>query len=299
MDDKEYIIPPAPRADFGDRAPLTGLTLVDTTPVVPMPTGRKNLTWGTVEWEELKSIFAMTNNREKGDAFRNFIARLREADVDIRHEVWHDIEADPILMREVRRMKAQADAEPYYPKDNALYRKVVKGSPLDTNMRILGFDQSFTSSGIVVLDGIGMIHCEKFVSNVELDIFSRAYEVAEYVCKVANDHGCEVVAVEGLAFSKNGNATRDLAGLQFVIVTKLREEGYEVQVIPPNTVKKTATGKGNSGKPEMCEELPPGVRLAFDSLGVKKTTGLYDLSDAYWIAKSVDLTVESEVRSSK
>lgn len=293
MKDTEYLIPPAPKQDFGGSLAPAGIQMIDTAPMLPVRDGRKTLTWNTQEYSELKSIMKMQKSREKGDAFRNFIARLREADVDIRHEIWTEIEADSILNREIKRM--QGWRKNYPPEQAALYRQVVRGSLLDSNMRILGLDQSYTSSGIVVLAGSDMTHCEKFVSDKSLDIFARALEVAEHVCEVANEHGVEIVAIEGLAYAKNGDATRDLAGLQFTIVNKLREEGYEIQVIPPNTAKKVATGKGNAKKPEMCAQLPPGVRAAFDSMGVKKTTGLMDMSDAYWMAKSVDFSTEDEV----
>jgi Holliday junction resolvasome RuvABC endonuclease subunit len=95
------------------------------------------------------------------------------------------------------------------------------------------------------------------------------------------------VALEGLAFSKMGNATRDLAGLQFSIITYLRYVcQYKTLIISPNTVKKTATGKGNAKKEEMYEALPQEVKNLFKDMNLKKTTGRYDLTDSYWIGKS-------------
>jgi Holliday junction resolvasome RuvABC endonuclease subunit len=85
-----------------------------------------------------------------------------------------------------------------------------------------------------------------------------------------------------------GNATRDLAGLQFVIINKLRFKGtYSVDIIAPNAVKKLATGNGKAKKQELYEALPESTQKAFDELGVKKTTGRYDLTDAYWIAMAI------------
>ena len=49
------------------------------------------------------------------------------------------------------------------------------------------------------------------------------------------------------------------------------------------TSKKLACGKGNADKKILVDNLPTDVREYFDKLGVKKTTGLGDLSDAYWI----------------
>lgn len=156
-------------------------------------------------------------------------------------------------------------------------------------MKILAIDQSYTSCGIVVLNNGDMTYCERFVTDKTKDVFERAWELVEQLRAIALNCKPDVIALEGLAFAKNGNATRDLAGLQFAIITTLRFiDEYHVVIVPPNTVKKTATGKGNASKDEMVDELPHGVRQEFDALGVKKTTGLQDLSDAYWIGKAAE-----------
>ena len=159
------------------------------------------------------------------------------------------------------------------------------------HMAFLAVDQSFTSSGIVVFNKKGdMFHCEKFASDDTLDVYERSWQVADHIIAVAKKHKVEYIAIEGLAFAKFGDATRDLAGLQYTIVTRLRFiEGFDVIIIPPNTVKKVATGKGNAKKELLMERLPPDIRASFDALGVKKTTGLLDLTDAYWIGKASEL----------
>jgi len=83
------------------------------------------------------------------------------------------------------------------------------------------------------------------------------------------------------------NVTPDLGGLQFVIISHLQEVmKREVQIIAPLTVKKQATGNGRAKKNEMIECLPSYNLNKFKKLGYKKTTGLGDLADAYWIAKT-------------
>jgi len=151
-------------------------------------------------------------------------------------------------------------------------------------MKILACDQSYTCSGIVVISDGEMTFCEKYKTNKEDDKFKRAWELAEHLQDVAKTHNVDVVAIEGLAFGSVGNATRDLAGLQWTVVNVLTElDGYEVKIYSPQTVKKFATGKGNSKKEVLMEVLPEKIRGEFDLLGVKKTTGLLDLTDAYWI----------------
>lgn len=154
-------------------------------------------------------------------------------------------------------------------------------------MKTLAIDQSFTSSGIVVLDGNTVVYAERFVSDAEADMFTRAWQVSEQILKIERQYNPDIIAIEGLAFGGLGDKTRDLAGLQYTIVTRLRfVENKTVRVIPPTTVKKAATGKGNAKKELLLEALPKKALNYFLKLGVKKTTGLTDLCDAYWIGQA-------------
>jgi crossover junction endodeoxyribonuclease RuvC len=154
-------------------------------------------------------------------------------------------------------------------------------------MRILAVDQSFTSCGLLVFEDEKVIYAERYVSDDALEKFDRAWAVSQRVRGVANLYEVEAVVMEGLAFSKFGDATRDLAGLQYIIATQVKfEEKLPLYVIPPNSVKKRATGKGNSKKEELYDVLPSEPKKIFDEMGLKKTTGRYDLTDAYWIGIS-------------
>lgn len=151
-------------------------------------------------------------------------------------------------------------------------------------MKILGIDQSYTSCGFVVIEDGKLIYGEKFMSTKALDKFQRAWQVAKRAVELADEHEVDAVGIEGLAFGGRGNATRDLAGLQWAVVINLQVlNGYTTQIVGIGTAKKLACGKGNAGKEILVACLPQDVRKYFDDLGVKKTTGLSDLSDAYWI----------------
>jgi len=153
-------------------------------------------------------------------------------------------------------------------------------------MKVMGIDQSFTSSGIIILNNDDIIYAECFRTNKKNNRFNRAYEITVHITQLIAKYDPDIIAIEGLAFSMRGNATRDLAGLQFVIVTYLQEVlNTEVDIIAPLTVKKFATGSGNAKKEDMISHLPEDALDLFLATGVKKTTGLADLADAYWIAK--------------
>lgn len=154
-------------------------------------------------------------------------------------------------------------------------------------MTILAIDQSYTSSGIVVLDDDNILHAERFITDKDEEIYRRAWDITNRTVELAEQYEVEYIAIEGLAFSKFGNATRDLAGLQFVIICKLRfEYDFEIRIAPPKTMKKVATGSGNAKKGDLIDALPDHHRKQFEAMNLKKTTGLSDLADAYWIGKT-------------
>jgi crossover junction endodeoxyribonuclease RuvC len=165
-------------------------------------------------------------------------------------------------------------------------------------VRILAVDQSFTSCGLIVFEDGKMLALHRFVSNKELDNFDRAWEVASAVRGTAAQYKVDRVALEGLAFGGVGDATRNLAGLQYVIVTLLRfEDKLPTMIIPPTNVKKMATGKGNAKKEDLYAALPPDVKEIFEANNYKKTKGLYDMTDAYWIGQAAKTIISSEANS--
>ncbi len=156
-------------------------------------------------------------------------------------------------------------------------------------MKILGIDQSYTSSGIVILMDGELLEAHRYCADKNTNRFAQAYEITLHIAKIVDEYKPDIIAIEGLAFGMRGNVTRDLGGLQFVIIAHLQEvKGYDVVILAPTTVKKYATGSGRAKKEDMIAQLPNGVHERFIGLGVKKTTGLADLADAYWIAKCAE-----------
>lgn len=161
-----------------------------------------------------------------------------------------------------------------------------------TETYYMGIDQSFTSCGVVVLDKKSKVVHSSTIKSPKtdgVDIFDRAWFIAEQVSNLINKFTPDRVGLEGLAFSKFGDATRDLAGLQFTLVNHLRHvHSYDnLIIISPNELKKFASTKGNAKKEEMVDSLPKNVLESFQKQNFKKTTGLYDVTDAYWIARYV------------
>lgn len=151
----------------------------------------------------------------------------------------------------------------------------------------LGVDQSYTSCAYVVSDdNKNVIAFGTFKSDKALDIYSRALFIATSLVDIANQYNIHTLRIEGLAFAMRGNATRDLAGLLFTIraMFAVRREDVKVYEIAPTAVKKSATGSGKADKNDIIAALPENVRERFIEAGYKKTRGLPDLADAYYIS---------------
>ena len=154
-------------------------------------------------------------------------------------------------------------------------------------MYYIGIDQSYTSTGLVVLDeDKKIIDCRVITTPKTDEIFKRSWDVANLIAvEIKKYSECEL-AIEGLAFSMRGNATRDLAGLQFAIVNKIKFELMkEVLIVAPPTLKKSATGSGRAKKEEMIAALPADVLELFTGpKNWKKSRGLTDVTDAFFLA---------------
>lgn len=156
----------------------------------------------------------------------------------------------------------------------------------DDAKKVLGIDQSYSSTGIVVLlngmlDYFNVIKISKEI----VDIHEKALIIALEISKIIEEHKITEIHIEGLGFGSVGNATRDLAGLQFTIINicKLKNPNLTFFILSPNSVKKFATGSGKANKSEMIESLPLDIKQKFLEKNYKKSTGLADLTDAYFI----------------
>jgi Holliday junction resolvasome RuvABC endonuclease subunit len=155
-------------------------------------------------------------------------------------------------------------------------------------MKFLGIDQSYSGTGVVIIEGDMVISFDKFTSDKSKDIFERCWDVVSQIRQYIKDHNPNYVAIEGLAFGMTGNATRDLAGLQFSIITTAKYiDGVDIDIITPLSLKKFATGNGKAKKDDMMAAIPANVLDMFKARGYKKTTGLADLTDAYFLAKFI------------
>jgi len=112
----------------------------------------------------------------------------------------------------------------------------------------------------------------------------RIFALNEAIQAVVTEYNCEFVFLEGLSLNSNSRTMRDLAGLYYVLKSSFFGNGVPCYHIPPKSVKAFALN-GNAKKEEMFEVIPEEDKEKLIETKAKKTTGLYDLSDAYFIGK--------------
>lgn len=152
-------------------------------------------------------------------------------------------------------------------------------------MIVMGIDQSYTSTGVIIMENDDIVFHDRICSDVNQDKFDRAQYIVDRLCHIYNKYKPTYVNIEGLSFGMSrGNVTRDLAGLQYVIICNLRKYAANINIITPKSLKKFATDNGKATKVDMYNSLPNNILNYFVATGLKKTKGLYDLVDAYWLS---------------
>ncbi|WGH49707.1 ribonuclease H-like domain protein [Alishewanella phage vB_AspM_Slicko01] len=164
----------------------------------------------------------------------------------------------------------------------------------------IGIDQSFTKTGLVFnfndCDRIDSMIITGKKSDEPYDIFKRAKLMADNILtnilNTCNEFPLHEVKIniEGLSFGSAGAAAaanRDLAGLQFIIMTLLLEHfgEHSISIVAPTSLKKFASGKGNCDKDAMVEAIKQKSEAFYEKLlTIPKTKGRFDLADAFWLA---------------
>lgn len=172
---------------------------------------------------------------------------------------------------------------------------------------VVGIDYSLTSPGICILTdtevrlyGFGAKKMAGFYEKDDVKVFLYDYPV--YSCEqerhnkicgwslgiIKNYAGepsdVDHVLIEGYSFGSSAGRAFDIAENCGLLKHYLWKDGYKFSTIPPTTLKKYATGKGNSDKDVMHDAFKTERFDLQELLGQKKTP-TSDLVDAFFLAK--------------
>lgn len=193
-------------------------------------------------------------------------------------------------------------------------------------MKWISVDQSLSHCAIVVWDDGKVIDREmvrtgsnsskgpKKPTVVYFDtVTEQIYHIACALFQQVKKHGAEFYVMEALSFGSVGNATRDLAGLFYVIQVMLYDAGLlrvdEMHSIAPTSVKSFArhfllpedqveykkkvdkkTGKEVQSKAKNAMKKPAMVKACEQAMpgwldGITLEAGKADYADAYFIGR--------------
>jgi len=149
----------------------------------------------------------------------------------------------------------------------------------------IGIDLSMTSTGVVVLDNNKVVE-EFFIikTSPKTNIYKRSLQVADKINQVILKYPNYDVYLEAPAFLGKGSRVYQLFGFHYFIATLIYRHKNNSYQIAPSSLKKRTTGNGRANKEDMLDALPEDIKKLFADSGFKKSTGLYDLTDAYFLA---------------
>ncbi|MFJ8266794.1 hypothetical protein [Peribacillus asahii] len=138
--------------------------------------------------------------------------------------------------------------------------------------RYVGIDPS-TKCGLVILKH-GEVHvAEEIKTKVATDP-QRFMDLAVQLRK--NILETDVICIEGFSYGSKGQGVSTQYGIGWMIRAELIRNGYSYTDVPPTSLKKFASGKGNTKKEELV--LPIYKRWGFES-------NSDNIRDAYVLAR--------------
>ena len=117
-------------------------------------------------------------------------------------------------------------------------------------MKYIGIDPS-TKTGLVILDDDGTVLLEKEITSKVKEDPERFMDLADQIVNEISDT-CgsdeKTIAIEGFSYGSKGAGVSTQYGIGWAIRTDLTREKLKYIEIPPSSLKKFATGKGNAAK---------------------------------------------------
>jgi crossover junction endodeoxyribonuclease RuvC len=150
-------------------------------------------------------------------------------------------------------------------------------------MRYVGIDPS-TKTGFVILNENGSLFAYNEVKTKETCDPQRFIDIANQIARCVSFD--DVICVEGFSYGSKGKGVSTQYGIGWLIRAELIKNGYTYIDVPPTSVKKFATGKGNAKKDAMV--LPIFKKWGFESTSdnvrdayvlAMMAKGIYDSSD--------------------
>lgn len=120
-------------------------------------------------------------------------------------------------------------------------------------MRVIGIDLS-TCTGVAIVDSGKQVKHAEEIEFKKATGFDRICSIAIRIMELRNQFNPDFAVIEGYGFG-NAHTLATLVEIGTVVRYFLWQENYPYLLVPPNSLKKFATGSGNAKKEMMILEV--------------------------------------------
>lgn len=169
--------------------------------------------------------------------------------------------------------------------------------------RILGIDPSLTATATCLVGDPGGITVEvsrtKPTGPTAAAKLDRMHQQVAFAAEYAAN--ADLVLIEAPSFGSKGSATRDLAGLWWLMFAELMRYPAPVGVVSPSVLKKWVTGSGNADKFRVGQHIAkrwPDLELRSDDQAdalALASIGLHHAGELPWTPTAYQVEVLNKV----
>lgn len=153
--------------------------------------------------------------------------------------------------------------------------------------KIMAIDPSLTGFAVCILDETGNdVYQEEIATKPTKSLQERINRMTGLATKsldLATKFSPEVILIEGYAFNARGSSGISLGELGMLVRYFLKDASEVFLEVPPTTLKKFITGKGNASKVEVASSLSSKFNKIFKSDNAADAYGLAQLGLAMFI----------------
>ena len=145
----------------------------------------------------------------------------------------------------------------------------------------VGLDLSLTGTGLIIIDSKANLIKEKVISSNSKDKDEdRIQQITRSIFKELFDCRTDIqdISIEGISYGSKGKGFAELSGLFYYSQIRLKEDfpHIDIKIVPPTSLKKYISGKGNVKKELVILNVYKKFGIEFDNS---------DLADAYSLAR--------------
>lgn len=154
---------------------------------------------------------------------------------------------------------------------------------------VLGLDLSLNGSGIVLLSPNNeILHHEVVILNTnkrnKLKGMDRILYIIERINKLVTEYRDLHVIIEGYSFGSKGRSVVSLGELGGAVRLFLFQNNIPFLEVPPTTLKKVVTGRGDAKKEDMLAAVRAQLGVSFDD---------HNVNDAFCLARYREQIISS------